>query len=90
MTAPSPIAIVPFGVTLSTFLAVTYVLCVIIGVLIAPHGLAQLYPMLFPGFTWITWPSFFVGLIWVVVYSWYIAVTFGILHNYFARRVWSK
>lgn len=90
MTAPSPLAIVPFGATLSTFFVLTYVLCVLIGVLISPHGLAQIYPMLFPGFIWITWPSFFIGLFWVVVYSWYIAIGFGIIHNYFARRVWSK
>lgn len=90
MTTPSRIAIVPLGMTIATFFVVTYVLCVLIGVLISPQGVQQLYPMLFPGFTWITLPSFFIGLFWVVVYGWYIAVTFGVIHNFFAGHVWSK
>ena len=90
MNTQSPIAIVPFGASLTAFFIFTYVLCTLLGVLISPHGLAQMYPMLFPGFTWITWPSFFIGLIWVVVYAWYIAVTFGLIHNFFAPGVGGK
>lgn len=90
MNTQSPIAIVPFGVSLTAFFVFTYVLCILLGILISPHGLAQMYPMLFPGFTWITWPSFFVGLFWVVVYAWYIAVSFGLIHNFFAPGVGGK
>ena len=88
MTATSRIAIVPLGMSVSAFLVVTYVLCVILG-LVWIHGIQLLYPMLFPGFTWITWSSFFIGLFWSVVYGWYIAVTFGVIYNYFARSTWT-
>jgi len=60
----SRIAIVPLGLTLSFFLVITYVLCVIYGLLGFQQGMHQLLFQIIPGFTWITWPSFFIGLFW--------------------------
>ena len=77
------IAIVPLGMTLGTFLVVTYILCVLVGLLVSDPGMHRLLSDLLPGFTWITWPSFFIGLVWAFVFGWYIAVVFAPIHNFF-------
>lgn len=90
MTPTSRIALVSLGMSVSAFLVVTYVLCVILGVFFGAHGIRLLYPMFFPGFTWITWPSFYIGLFWAFLYGWYIAITFGFIYNYVTRSTWGK
>ena len=79
----SRIAIVPLGLTLGFFLVITYVLCVIYGLLGFQQGMHQLLFQIIPGFTWITWPSFFIGLFWNFVWGWYIALVFAPLFNFF-------
>ena len=83
----SRIAIVPLGLTLSFFLVITYVLCVIYGLLGFQQGMHQLLFQIIPGFTWITWPSFFIGLFWTFVLGWYIALVFAPLFNFFTARI---
>ena len=80
------LAIVPLGLSVSSFLVATYVLCVLFGLLISDRGMHQLLPQLMPGFTWITWPSFVLGLFWSFVYGWYVAVVFAPLFNFFSAR----
>ena len=58
------LAIVPLGLSLSAFGVITYVLCILFGILVSERGMHQLLPQLLPWFTWITWPSFFIGLVW--------------------------
>jgi hypothetical protein len=62
MNATARLAIVPMGLSLGSFLVITYVLCVLFGILVSDRGMHQLLALL-PGFTWITWPSFFLGLL---------------------------
>ena len=83
----SRIAIVPLGLTLSLFLMITYVVCVIYGLLGFQQGMHQLLFQIIPGFTWITWPSFFIGLFWTFVWGWYIALVFAPLFNFFTARM---
>ena len=83
----SRIAIVPLGLTLSFFLVITYVLCVIYGLFGFQQGMHQLLFQIIPGFTWITWPSFFIGLFWTFVWGWYIALVFAPLFNFFTARI---
>ncbi|MBX9775784.1 MAG: hypothetical protein K2Y71_15490 [Xanthobacteraceae bacterium] len=78
--------VMSLGLSLSSFLVITYVLCVLFGLLVSDRGMHQLLGQLMPGFTWITWPSFFVGLIWSFIYGWYVAVLFAPLFNFFSRR----
>lgn len=87
MNATPRLAIIPLGLSLSSFLAITYVLCVLYGMLVADPGMHRLLPQLLPGFTWITWPSFFLGLVWSLVYGWYVAVVFAPLFNFFSARM---
>jgi hypothetical protein len=89
MNVSSPLSIVPLGLSLSSFFVISFVLCVLYGLVAPDQGFHQsLMPMLLPGFTWLSWPSFFIGLAWSVVFGWYIAVIFVPLYNYFVA--WSR
>lgn len=78
--------LVAFGLSLSLFLAITYLLCVLYGLIVADQGMQQLLSLVLPGFTWITWTSFFLGLVWALAYGWYVALVFTPLFNFFAGR----
>jgi hypothetical protein len=80
------LGVIPLGLSLSSFLVITYVLCVLYGLFISDTGMHQLLAAMLPGFTWITWPSFFLGLVWSFVYGWYVAVVFAPLFNFFNAR----
>jgi hypothetical protein len=86
MNATARLAIIPMGLSLGSLLVITYVLCVLFGILVSDRGMHQLLAQLLPGFTWITWPSFFLGLVWSFVYGWYVAVVFAPLYNFFNAR----
>jgi hypothetical protein len=81
------LAIVPLGMTLGSFLVITYVLCVLFGLFMSERGFHLLFAQLIPGFTWITWPSFFLGLLGSFFFGWYVAVLFAPLFNFFAARM---
>jgi hypothetical protein len=87
MTTTPRLGIVPLGLTLSAFVAITYVLCIVYGLLFPDQGFHRtLMPMLLPGFAWLTWPAFFIGLAWVIAFGWYVAAVFAPLFNYFVGR----
>ncbi|MEK1855720.1 MAG: hypothetical protein AAAC48_28630 [Phyllobacterium sp.] len=86
MNTAARLPIVPLGLSVGSFFVITYVLCVLFGILVADRGMHQLLPQLLPGFTWITWPSIFLGLAWSFLYGWYVAVVFGPLFNFFSAR----
>ena len=83
----SRITIVPLGLTLGCFLVITYIGCVLYGLLGFQQGMHQLLFQIIPGFTWITWPSFFIGLFWIFVWGWYIALVFAPLFNFFSAQM---
>lgn len=86
-SASRGLAVVPVGLSLSTFSVITYALCVLYGLAFADQGFHRtLMPMLLPGFVWLTWPAFFIGLAWAFAYGWYVAVVFVPLYNFFAAR----
>ena len=82
------IPIVALGWSLSLFLALSFVLCVLLGLVVPDFGLHQPWLQFLPGFTWLTWPSFLLGLIESFAYGWYVALVFGPLFNVFAGRGW--
>jgi len=85
---PSRIPLVPLGVSLSAFLAVNYLLCILLGGVGGwDWGLHQPWLQFLPGFTWLTWPSFFLGLAESVAYGWYTALLFGGLYNLALARL---
>jgi hypothetical protein len=70
--------------SLATFSAITYLLCVAYG-LVAPVAWqpAGLLERVLPGFTWLTYPSFVLGLVETLVYGAYAGALYTMLHNTF-------
>jgi len=81
------VPVVALGTSLGTFLAVTFVLCVLFDLWFPTLAMNPVWSPLLPGFTWISWPSFALGLIEAFAYGWYVALVFGPLYNFFARRM---
>ena len=84
------IPVIAFGLSLSVFLALTYVLCVLFDLWFPSYAMNQIWSPLLPGFTWISWQSFGLGLIESIAYGWYVAFIFGPIYNYFAAKTVSK
>src|SRR5262249_33480954 len=85
---PRRLPLVALGLSLSAFLALSYVIC-IVGYLVAP-GMPVKHEALaifLPGFELLTWQTFLLGLAESYVWGWYIAVGFGLIYNFFAARV---
>ena len=72
------------GMSLGSFLAITYMLCVLFDLWFPELAMNPLWSKLLPGFVWLTWPSFFLGLILSFAYGWYVALVLGPLFNLFS------
>ena len=81
------IPVVALGMSLGSFFALTFVLCVLFDLWFPALAMSPVWAPLLPGFTWITWTSFLLGLTEAFGYGWYIALVFGPLYNFFARRL---
>ena len=81
-----PIPVMPLGMTLSGFLSISYILCVLFDLWFPAYAMNPAWSALLPGFVWISWGSFFLGLIETFAYGWYAALLFALLHNFFASR----
>ena len=77
------------GLALSSFLAITYVLCVIFGLLFPQHTMYELWAQLLPGFSW-SLVGFLLGLLAAFAYGFYTALIFCPLYNAFARLFWKR
>ena len=74
--------------SLGLFTAISFVLCVIYG-LIAPPSLhmAPFLEMVLPAFKWLTFGGFILGLIESFLYGAYAGLVFVPIHNFVARRL---
>ena len=84
---PRTIPVLAFGMSLSLFSLISYVIC-IIGYLLFPslpinHAALSIF---LPGFELLSWPTFLLGLVESFAYGWYIALIFGPLYNFFVTR----
>lgn len=81
------IPIVAFGLALSAFFAVSFIIC-ILGYLIdlIPAVQHEWLSIFLPGFKLLSWPSFFLGLVESILLGWYIALVFGPIYNVCAAR----
>ena len=82
------IPLVPFGLALSLFLAISYGLC-ILGYLVLPglpipHSTLALF---LPGFELLTLQSFLLGLAESFLWGWYVTLVFVPLYNFIAVRL---
>lgn len=80
------IPVVALGLSLSVFLAMTFVLCVVFDLWFPEYAMNTFWSPLLPGFNWLSWPSFLLGLIESFSYGWYIALIFGPLFNFFGSK----
>lgn len=79
------IQLVPFGLSLSIFLAVSFALCAVadaIPWLQDFHFLKALYPDI----DWARPEMISVGVVWAFLSGWYVALGFGSLYNFFVAR----
>ena len=84
---PRTIPVLALGMSVSLFLAISYVLCVL-GYLLFPslpieHSALAIF---LPGFRLLSWQSFVLGLAESLAWGWYVALILGPLYNYFAAR----
>lgn len=81
------IPVVPFGLSLSLFCAITFALCVLFYALFPAsaekHVLLSFYA---PWFEVMTLTGFLLGVFGSLVCGWYVALVFGPLYNFFAGR----
>lgn len=85
MIETKPVRVAPVGMALGVLLAVSFILCVIFGLLFPGATMYQLWLPLLPGVTWISWTSALLGLLESFAYGWYIAVIFVPTLNFFRR-----
>jgi hypothetical protein len=78
---PLRLPIVTLGISLSAFFALSFVLCVLLGLVAQGWGMHQPWLQFFPGFVWLTPGSVLLGLAESVAYAWYVALAFGGLFN---------
>lgn len=73
--------------SLSSFTAISYVLCVGYGLLVpARFHASWLFEAILPGFTWLTLGSFVLGLFETALYGAFAGALYAALYNYFAAR----
>ncbi len=83
---PARIPVIPLGLSLGCFFAITFVLCVGFDLLFPAHAMFQTWQKLLPGFRWISWGSFLVGLVESYGYGWYLTLIWVPLYNVLAAR----
>jgi hypothetical protein len=78
---------VRWGWTLSTFLLLSYLICVAFGLLSPDRfDMHEAWAPLLPGFEWITWQGFIAGAIGSFLYGWYIAILIVPIYAFFGRE----
>jgi hypothetical protein len=73
--------------TLGIFTAISFVLCVIYGLIVPPSlHVAQFLEAVLPAFKWLTIGGFFLGLIESFLYGAYVGLVFVPIYNLLTRR----
>jgi len=77
----------PFGISLSAFLALSYVLCVLFLILFPGMPVSHSFLGLFqPWFMPLVGYDLLIGLIEAIVLGWYVALVFGPIFNFVVSR----
>ena len=82
-----PLSWRPVTWALGLFGAVTFVVCVLYG-LVVPKAfhMAQFLEIALPGFTWLSLGSFIIGLVESFLYGAYAGLVFVPIYNFVSRR----
>ncbi len=73
---------IPLGLSLATFLAISYLACLALALVVPDRGLHGPWLQFFVGFSW-TWQGIAVGLVESVAYGFIAGVVFAPIYNYF-------
>ena len=79
--------LVPFGLSLGGFFAISFLACILLGIIVPDGAMHRSWLQFFPSFEWLTTRSVLIGLVWTQVYGWWTALVFGSLFNLFATRI---
>ena len=82
----STLSLAAVGHATSLFFAISFVLCVVVGLIVPAHNMAALLQELLSGFQWISWKSFFLGLLESYGYGWYATLIWVPIYNVLVRR----
>ena len=76
------------GWSLGTFLAISYILCVLYGLAVPErlHGMKAFLEAALPAFRWLTLGGFLLGLVESFLYGAYIGIVFVPIYNFINRR----
>jgi hypothetical protein len=85
-TSAQRLRLVPVGMSVGLLFAISYVLCVVFGLIWWDAGLHQPWLQFLPGFTWLSPGTFLLGLVESFAYGWYVALVFVPLFNFFNAR----
>ena len=80
------VPLTPLGLSLGAFFAISFLGCILLGLVVPDVGLHRPWLQFYPGFEWLTARGVIIGLVWTQVYAWYTALVFGSLFNFFAAR----
>lgn len=73
--------------SLGLTLAVSFVLCVLWGLLTpAPLHMHAFLELVLPAFHWLTWWGFLLGLVESFLWGFYLGILFVPIHNWLHRR----
>lgn len=72
--------------SLSSFAAISFVLCIGYGLLVPAFHATWLLEALLPGFKWLSLGSFVLGVVESALYGAWAGFLYSALFNYFARR----
>ena len=76
--------------SLGMFTAISFVLCVIYGLIVPPSlHMVSFLEMVLPAFKWLTFWGFCLGLVESFLYGAYVGLVFVPIHNFFARH-WGR
>jgi hypothetical protein len=76
---------IPLALSLATFLAIGYLACLALALIIPDRGLHAPWLQFFPGFAW-TWQGIVLGLVESLVYGFVAGVVFAPIYNFFNDR----
>ena len=76
---------IPLALSLATFLAIIYLGCLALALIVPDRGLHAPWLQFFAGFSW-TWQGIAIGLAESVIFGFIAGVVFAPIYNYFNGR----
>jgi ABC-type polysaccharide/polyol phosphate export permease len=75
----------PLALSLATFLAISYIGCLLFALIVPDRGLHVVWLQLYPAFSW-TWYGVLIGFGETVIYGFVAGLIYAPIYNYFNDR----